>query len=81
MELDFNTLINLGVLGVLAFLVRAIFGVREDVRAIKTTLGINGNPLQGLVQEVGKLRESKHEHANKIQTLVAEMADVKARAP
>lgn len=81
MELDLNVIINLGVLGVLAFLVRGIFGVREDVRAIKTTLGINGNPAQGLLHEVGKLRESKHEHANYITKLNLEVADLKARVP
>jgi hypothetical protein len=73
---DLNTLINLGVLSVLAFLVRGVFSTREEVRAIKTTLGINGSG-PGLVQEVTNLRIAKHEHANAITRLTAEVESLK----
>lgn len=77
--LDLNTLINLGVLGVLAFLVRTVYDMRGDVRVIKSKLGINGSG-DGLIQEVQSLRESKHDHANMLATLMAER-EIKRATP
>lgn len=79
MGLDLNTLINLGILGVLAFLVRFTFDLRADIRVIKSTLGINGSSHTGLVHEVNKLRESRHEHANWLQTHEGKIALLKQR--
>lgn len=69
---DVDTLIGLGILAVTGWLARGQFVIREDVREIKTTLGINGHPAQGLVPRVAELGERSHEHANKITTLWAE---------
>lgn len=79
MGLDLNTLINLGILGVLAFLVRGVFDLRADIRAVKATLGINGHPDQGLVPRVAELGERSHDHANRITTLQAQMQHVRER--
>lgn len=66
-----SILISLGILGLLGFVVRQIFTVREDVRAIKTTLGINGSG-PGLVQEVAMLRQRNHDHSNDLTVLMTE---------
>lgn len=77
MQLDLNTLIGLGILSVLGYGIRLIFALREDMRAIKTTLGINGSDHPGLVQEVQSLRDAKHEHANDLHALNLEVALLK----
>lgn len=77
MQLDLNTLINLGVLAAIAWVIRAVIDIRLSVQAIKTTLGINGSDHPGLVQEVQSLRDAKHEHANDLHALNLEVALLK----
>lgn len=72
MQLDLNTLINLGVLGAIAWLIRAMMDMRVTLQQIKTTLGINGHSDHGLVSRVKSLGERSHDHANKITILWAE---------
>ena len=72
MQLDLNTLINLGILGVLTALVRMVYDTRGDIRVIKGKLGLNGAG-PGLVQEVENLRNAKHEHANHLHELRLEL--------
>lgn len=79
MQLDLNTLIGLGILSVLGYGIRLIFALREDVRSIKTTLGVNGNPELGVISEVAKLRDAKHEHAGRLHALRADVDVLKER--
>lgn len=44
-------------IAVLGYLVRVVVGTGENVKEIKTVLGINGHPAVGLVPEVERLRD------------------------
>lgn len=69
--MDINTLIGLGILGGVGWLLKAQLSMRVDIQAIKTTIGINGSG-PGLVQEVANLRQRTHDHANDLTVLMTE---------
>lgn len=77
MDVNVNTLISLGILGVVSFALRGVFALREDMREVKTTLGINGSKDTGLVAEVGRLRVARHSLANDITAVAGDVALVK----
>lgn len=79
MTLDLNGLINIGVIGVLAFLVRGIYGLREEVRSLKTLLGVNGTADSGLLHEVTRLRDAKHDHDNRLTALRVDVDELLSR--
>ena len=76
--MDANTFINLGGIGLLAWMVKAVYETRGDVRVIKAKLGLNGQG-PGLVQEVAHLRTAKHEHATQITELLGDVQELKSR--
>lgn len=76
LQLDLNTLIGGALLLMFSFTMRILHKLYGDMQTVKSVLGVNGNPTTGLVHEVGKLREAKHTHANRIVELTERVDDL-----
>lgn len=77
--LDLGILLNGIIVVGIGITLRVLHKMYGDIQTLKAVLGINGNPGAGLVHEVQKLREAKHEHANAITGLRFDVDEVKDR--
>lgn len=72
-KIDIGMIINSLVLAGLVFLFKLIFQLRDNVREVKSALGLNGNPERGLLYEVKVLRVKMHKHAGILMRILTTM--------